>query len=119
MNKPIVKLSLACAGALLLSGCLETSERAVESQAGNPPDYQRGMYAYTDHCSACHDEGQGGAPLLDDTAAWEGRGRAFPTLLRDHQARGWLRPPEPGAHMALGERSVADAVGYMVQAGGK
>ncbi len=117
MNGFSMKLAIAGIGALALFGCSETGKKQADFRAGERPEYQRGMYAYTDFCGECHDSGQHGAPILDDSEAWNGRGREFPTLLRDHEQRGWLRAPEKGVHAELGERSVADAVDYMVGGG--
>ncbi len=118
MNRFLKRLAPALCAALALGGC----SKGVQSPAngalatGAAPDYGRGLYAYTDFCGGCHDAGKGGAPILDGEY-WNGAPRAYPALLQAHRDKGWLRLPAKGAHAELSERSVADAVGYMLQDG--
>jgi cytochrome c5 len=118
MNNGLLARLAAGAVVLILGGCSETGGKAADAPAVERLDYLRGMYAYTDFCSGCHDAGQGGAPILD-SEDWNGRARAFPALLRDHRSKGWLGTPAKGAHAELSEGSVAAAVGYMLAGGGE
>jgi cytochrome c5 len=100
--------------ALILTSCVtetKTSMRAASSQ----PDYIRGRYVYNAFCADCHDSGEGGAPTLDDTEAWESRSLGLPSLLTDHATEGFLNMPEKGARADLSDDAVRDAVHYMIR----
>lgn len=118
MNRLLRRLAPTLGAALALGGCSEGVQAPANGAVATrpAPDYQRGLYAYTDFCGGCHDAGTGGAPMLDGEH-WNGAPHAYPALLEAHREKGWLRLPAKGAHAELNERSVADAVGYMLQDG--
>ncbi len=77
-----------------------------------------GQAAYQSACFACHATGAGGAPLLDDTAAWPDRIAQGRDVLVDHAINGFtgsagVMLPKAG-RADLSDEEVAAAVDYMI-----
>lgn len=101
--------------ALILASCAESETKTSMQTASRPSDYARGKYVYSAFCAECHDSGRDGAPMLDDSEAWESRTLELPSLLTDHATKGFLGMPEKGAHSDLSDDAVRDAVHYMIR----
>ncbi|HYE36407.1 c-type cytochrome [Methylocaldum sp.] len=100
---------------LALASCAESETKTSTQSTSRQPDYTRGRHVYNAFCAECHDSGQGGAPRLDDSGAWESRALGFPSLLTDHATNGFLDMPEKGARSDLSGEAVQDAVHYMIR----
>ncbi len=113
-NRSISSTITAASLALILAGCVSETKTSMRNDSSQP-DYVRGRYVYNAFCAECHDSGEGGAPTLDDTEAWESRSLGFPSLLTNHATEGFLNMPEKGAHTDLSDDAVRDAVQYMIR----
>jgi cytochrome c5 len=113
MMRMVLNRFFAVFFALILASCAESETRMQD--ASRQPDYTRGRHVYNAFCAECHDFGDGGAPRLNDPAAWEPRTLEMPSLLTDHATKGFLGMPEKGAHSELSDEAVRDAVYFMIK----
>lgn len=119
------------------SVALATSERLApvgkvaisgqDNSALEPPKPQQtaaaaadmsGEQAYSTACTACHGAGIAGAPKYGDKAAWSARiAQGMPTLYK-HAIEGFQGQagfmPAKGGRMDLSDKSVTNAVDYIV-----
>jgi cytochrome c5 len=109
-----LKFMTALVCVLVLPGCSETGTKEPDSLADYRPDYRHGLYIYKAFCGECHDTGKNGAPTLNNSTEWDNRALGFPALFREHASQGFLSMPEKGGHAELDDRSIADAVHYMI-----
>jgi cytochrome c5 len=92
---------------------------AQKSDAGPAPDLP-GEEVYKQACVACHGAGVAGAPKVGDAAAWKARIAQGADTLHKHAIQGFqgqagFMPPKGGA-VQLSDKSVMNAVDYMVEA---
>jgi len=77
-----------------------------------------GPQVYNEACIACHGTGIGGAPTLEDGAAWEPRIAQGMDMLYQHALEGYTGPtgymPPKGARLDLSDQEVNGAVDYML-----
>ena len=78
-----------------------------------------GEEVYVSSCAVCHTAGIGGAPRLDDAAAWQARAAQGLDVLIEHAINGFQGEaglmPARGGNAALTDAQVAAAVEYMLQ----
>ena len=78
-----------------------------------------GPQVYNEACLVCHGSGIGGAPVLNDSAAWEARIAQGTDVLYQHAIEGFTGDsgfmPAKGARMDLSDDEVKAAVDYMVE----
>jgi cytochrome c5 len=90
-----------------------------KSDAGPAPDLP-GEEVYKTACVACHGAGVAGAPKFGDAAAWKPRIAQGADTLHKHAIQGYQGPagfmPPKGGAAQLSDKSVMNAVDYMVQA---
>lgn len=101
---------LSVAGCLLVLSFSLTSVQAGVSQ----DNIVRGQKVYKKSCSACHDSGNFGAPLLSDKSAWQKRIRQPRKRLMQHVIKGFRAMPARGGDTSLNVRNIGDAVDYML-----
>jgi cytochrome c5 len=79
-----------------------------------------GDQVYQSTCVACHGAGVAGAPKFGDKAAWSARVSKGSDTLRQHAIQGFQGTtgvmPAKGGRTDLSDKSVANAVDYMVNA---
>lgn len=77
-----------------------------------------GPQVFNAACIACHGTGIGGAPTLEDSAAWEPRIAQGMDTLYLHALEGYTGTmgymPPKGARLDLSDKEVSDAVDYML-----
>ena len=79
-----------------------------------------GEQVYSTTCIACHGAGVAGAPKFGDKGAWAPRLGQGPAVLHKHALEGFqgksgVMPPK-GGRVDLADKSIANAVDYMVNA---
>ncbi len=89
------------------------------AQAGPAPDLA-GEEVYNMACVACHGAGVAGAPKYGDKAAWGPRVAKGMDTLHEHSLKGFQGTagfmPAKGGRTDLSDKSVMNAVDYMVSA---
>lgn len=101
----------------------DNSALAPVQQAQAKPAAQEelsGEAAYNSACVACHGAGVAGAPKFGDAGAWSARVAKGLDTLHKHAIEGFkgdagFMPPK-GGRADLSDKSVTNAVDYMVQA---
>ena len=77
-----------------------------------------GRTIYMAECALCHNEGEEGAPSLEDAAEWETRKAKGIAVLVDHAINGFTgedgEMPARGGTDSLTDEEVSNAVNYMV-----
>lgn len=94
-----------------LQGCLQA--KGPQGVAQERPDYQRGLHIYNAFCSECHDQGQNGAPRLDDVHEWNLRAMQWSSVLKAHAIEGFADMPSQAGHPELSDQNISDALYYM------
>jgi len=107
--------------ARLAAGCACLALATVGALAA-PPGYERDTRAYnlahgrvvfSEHCMACHAEGQGGAPIAGEPGDWSGRIDQPLSDLIAHAIEGHGDMPARG-ETELVDQEIAAAVAYVV-----
>jgi cytochrome c5 len=93
--------------------------QVVEAAAPEPvAATMTGPQVYNEACIACHGSGIGGAPIVDDAAAWEPRIAQGTETLYRHAIEGYTGSagymPPKGGRLDLSDEEVQSAVDYMV-----
>ena len=82
------------------------------------PTTLSGPQVFNEACIVCHGSGIGGAPILDDSAAWQPRIAQGMDTLYLHALEGYTGSagymPPKGARLDLSDQEVNDAVDYML-----
>ncbi len=77
-----------------------------------------GPQVFNEACIVCHGNGIGGAPMLNDRAAWQARIAQGMDTLYQHAIEGFTGAtgymPPKGARLDLSDLEVNDAVDYML-----
>ncbi len=77
-----------------------------------------GPQVFNEACIVCHGTGIGGAPILEDSAAWESRIAQGMDVLYLHAVEGYTGAagymPPKGARLDLSDEEVNGAVDYML-----
>ena len=77
-----------------------------------------GPQAYNEACIACHGNGIGGAPMIDNAEAWEPRIAQGVDTLRQHAIEGYTGSagymPPKGGRLDLSDEEVYAAIDYMI-----
>lgn len=112
--KPVAKLAV--------SGADNSALAVAKPAAAAPAEELPGEQVYNMACVACHGAGVAGAPKYGDKGAWGPRIAKGPDTLHKHAIEGFqgqtgFMPPK-GGRVDLADKSIMNAVDYMV-AGGK
>ena len=111
--EPVAKLAVAGQDNSALAAASQKSD------AGPAPELP-GEEVYKTACVACHGAGVAGAPKFGDAAAWKTRIAQGADTLHKHAIQGYQGPagfmPPKGGATQLADKSVMNAVDYMVQA---
>jgi cytochrome c5 len=77
-----------------------------------------GPQVYNEACIACHGNGIGGAPMIDNREAWEPRIAQGMDTLRQHAVEGYTGSagymPPKGGRLDLSDEEVYSAIEYML-----
>jgi cytochrome c5 len=104
--KPVAQVAIAGAD----NSAMEEKSSAPAALADMPGDQ-----LYTSTCSACHGTGVLNAPKFGDKAAWSARIAKGMDVLHKHALEGFNNVmPAKGGNTAVSDKSVMDAVDYMV-----
>lgn len=114
---------LAPAGSAILMGSDELAAAAAAPLVMPEPDATplTGQQVYNQACIACHSppDGVGGAPVIGDAAAWEGRAAQGRETLIDHALNGYQGDagfmPAKGGRVDLSDDEVIAAIEYMLE----
>ena len=98
------RIRLAVTSVALLSGCQETNASTGKEL------YEKNV------CSACHNIGAGGAPILGVRSAWAERNKKGAAALTQSVVRGMGAMPPRGA-TALSDAEIRTVVEYMMGRG--
>ncbi|HET9447357.1 MAG TPA: c-type cytochrome [Steroidobacteraceae bacterium] len=108
---PVAKVAVAGAD----NSALEPPKQAAAAQAD-----LGGEEVFNQACVACHGAGVAGAPKIGDAAAWGPRIAKGVNTLHKHAIEGFQGSagfmPAKGGATTLSDKSVINAVDYMVQA---
>jgi cytochrome c5 len=74
----------------------------------------QGESVYTSMCSACHNSGALGAPMITDKGAWKARLMQGKQVLYSHAINGIGAMPAKGGHPQLGDEKVKAAVDHII-----
>src|SRR5438552_1775183 len=93
---------------------------AALGQANAPKADKTGEQVFQTVCKACHEAGVAGAPKFGDKGAWAPRLQQGLAVLHQHALEGFqgksgVMPPK-GGRVDLADKSIANAVDYMVNA---
>lgn len=94
--KSLIGVALACAG---LAACAPKPITPAEAAALRPADPHIAQL-YEGACKACHANGDSGAPLTHDHAAWAPRWKQGEAVLLDHVVQGHKGMPALGQCVA-------------------
>ncbi len=103
--KPVAQVAIAGAD----NSALEEKSSAPAALADVPGDQ-----LYTSTCSACHAAGVLNAPKFGDKAQWAARIAQGMDTLHKHALQGFNNMPAKGGNATVSDKSVMDAVDYMV-----
>jgi len=92
-----------------------SSEENVRAESWREDQLLAGQQVYQAACASCHDQGNEGAPMIGDRAAWSDRSDLWTAVLSTHAKAGYLEMPEKGGHSELSADEVLAAVEYMLQ----
>jgi len=112
---------IAPAAKLAISGEDNSALAPAKPQAAEPAAELSGEEVYNMACIACHGAGVAGAPKYGDKGAWGPRVAKGEDTLHKHAIEGFqgqtgFMPPK-GGRVDLADKSVMNAVDYMVAAG--
>jgi cytochrome c5 len=115
---PVGKVAIAGQDNSALDAAIGKAEAAATPAASN--EVLPGDQVYQSTCVACHGAGVAGAPKFGDKAAWSARISKGPDTLHQHAIQGFqgangVMPPK-GGRTDLSDKSIANAVDYMVNA---
>ena len=103
--KPVAQIAIAGAD----NSALE-DKSAVPAALADMPAEQ----LYSQVCSACHASGLLNAPKFGDKGSWAPRVAQGMDMLHKHALQGFNSMPPKGGAAAVSEKSIMDAVDYMV-----
>ena len=103
--KPVAQVAIAGAD----NSALEEKTEAPAALAD-----MSGEQLYTQTCSACHASGLLNAPKFGDKALWAPRIAKGMDTLHQHALQGFNNMPPKGGNNGVSDKSVMDAVDYMV-----
>lgn len=108
--KPVAKLAVA--------GQDNSALAPAQAVAAAPAKDYSGEEVFNMACMACHGAGVAGAPKYTDKAAWGPRIAKGPDTLHEHALKGFqgqagFMPPK-GGRVDLSDKSIMNAVDYMV-----
>lgn len=111
--KPVAKLAV--------TGEDNSALAPAKPAAAAPAEELPGEQVYNMACVACHGAGVAGAPKFGDKGAWspriaEGADTLHKHALEGYQGKTGFMPPK-GGRIDLADKSVMNAVDYMVAAG--
>jgi cytochrome c5 len=112
---------LAPVGRVAISGADNSAlEPPKETNAAVATQEMNGEQAFTTACTACHGPGIAGAPKHGDKAAWAPRIAQGTATLYEHALKGFQGKagfmPAKGGRTDLSDKSVTNAVDYMIKA---
>ena len=97
----------------ILDKSLSRSQRLDIASEGTKKFPSNGKDVYNENCSACHNEGQSGAPILGDKKAWDPLIAQNMDILVEHTIKGKNHPANGGCKQCTtGE--ILDAIKYIV-----
>ncbi|HYM36381.1 MAG TPA: c-type cytochrome [Steroidobacteraceae bacterium] len=112
---------LAPVGKVAVTGADNSALETPKEAKAAPAKDMTGEEVFNMYCTACHTAGVGGAPKFGDKAAWAPRiAQGMPTLfehaLKGFQGKAQLPMPMKGNATSLPDKSITNAVEYMVKA---
>lgn len=117
----MLRTGLLALAVAFLGGCGESAEpqEATElTEAPRPAEAEDsallGYEVYEAFCAACHDTGDGNAPVTGNPADWNERSDLWMAVLAEHVKAGYLSMPARGGHPELTELGVSKAVEHMM-----
>ena len=115
---PVGKVAIAGKDNSALDAALGKAEAAAAPPQSN--EVLPGDQVYQSTCIACHGAGVAGAPKFGDKAAWSARLAKGTDTLHQHAIQGFQGTngvmPAKGGRTDLSDKSIANAVDYMVSA---
>lgn len=90
-----------------------TAENEISEVAGEIATMS-GEDAYRLACAQCHEQGQMGAPRIDDADTWAGRSWLWEAVLFEHAKNGYNNMPARGGYNTLPDDVVERAAEYML-----
>lgn len=97
----------------ILDQSLSRSQRLELASGGAKKFPSSGKQVYSENCSACHNDGQSGAPILGDKKAWESLIAKNFDVLVENTIKGKHHPANGGCKQcSTGE--IIDAIKYIV-----
>lgn len=124
INDPAVKAAvaerIAPVARLAVAGKDNSALAPAKKEAEAPVADLEGEQVYNMACIACHGAGVAGAPKFGDAAAWSSRIAKGADTLHQHALQGFqgqagFMPPK-GGRVDLSDKSITNAVDYMVSA---
>lgn len=118
--KAAINERIAPVAKLAVAGQDNSALAASQKSDARPAPELPGEEVYKTACVACHGAGVAGAPKFGDAAVWKARVAQGADTLHKHaiqgyQGQGGFMPPKGGATQ-LSDKSVMNAVDYMVEA---
>jgi cytochrome c5 len=115
---PVGKVAVAGKDNSALDAAMGKAEAATAPPQSN--EVLAGDQVYQSTCVACHGAGVAGAPKFGDKAAWSARIAEGTDTLHQHAVQGFQGSkgvmPAKGGRTDLSDKSVINAVDYMVNA---
>lgn len=82
-------------GVLALAACAPKAGPPADPMSLAPKDAKLAEL-YAGSCKACHASGEGGAPIVQDRAAWDPRWKQGEDVLLEHVVQGYRAMPALG-----------------------
>src|SRR5215470_13883434 len=117
LRSTLAAAALTCV--LALSGCHRNESSATAATAfadATMTDLGKERWART--CAMCHVRGEGGAPKIGDTAAWDKRLAQGEATVLDHAINGFGNMPPLGYCMDCERAELRAYIRFMASAGG-
>jgi cytochrome c5 len=120
-NQAVVAERIAPVAKVAIAGQDNSALAPVQAAAAAPAEELPGEQVFNMACVACHGAGVAGAPKMGDKAAWGPRIAKGNDTLHKHAIEGFqgtagFMPPK-GGRVDLADKSIINAVDYMVAAG--
>lgn len=119
-NQHAVNERIAPVAKLAVAGKDNSALAPVQAPAAAPAEELAGEQVFNMACMACHGAGVAGAPKMGDKAAWGSRIAQGAETLHKHAIEGYQGSagfmPAKGGRADLSDKSIMNAVDYMVAA---
>ena len=91
------------------------SAQVLSEQVPVSQRHKDGEAIYRFACARCHDNGQGGAPVIGDRTGWSRRSGLWEAVLLEHADQGYLSMPASGGDSRLTDYDVEVAAEYILE----